>query len=132
MVVGNSGQSFRMSIIFWRKWLWKSAKCDLTFVTINVQNMKFSIKNFFSKCDQIRRKLQIWSHLLKKSLMENSFFVQWISPDNYLYSFLFCLETSCSVKNNLDRNVLKSFLRSYHWDFSLGWGIWIAAWKKSV
>ena len=33
--------------------------------------MKFSIKNFFSKCDQIRRKLQIWSHLLKKFLMEN-------------------------------------------------------------
>ena len=33
--------------------------------------MKFSIKNFFSKCDQIRRKLRIWSLLLKKSLMEN-------------------------------------------------------------
>ena len=33
--------------------------------------MKFSIKNFSSKCEQIRRKLQIWSHLLKKSLMEN-------------------------------------------------------------
>ena len=32
--------------------------------------MKFSIKNFFSKCDQICRKLRIWSHLLKKSLME--------------------------------------------------------------
>ena len=30
--------------------------------------MKFSIKDFFSKCDQIRRKLRIWSHLLKKSL----------------------------------------------------------------
>ena len=30
--------------------------------------MKFSIKDFFSKCDQICRKLQIWSHLLKKSL----------------------------------------------------------------
>ena len=39
--------------------------------------MKFSIKDFFSKCDQIRRKLRIWSHLLKKFLMENSFFVQW-------------------------------------------------------
>ena len=39
------------------------------------QKMKFSIKDFFSKCDQIRRKLRIWSHLLKKSLMENSFFV---------------------------------------------------------
>ena len=33
--------------------------------------MKFYIMNFFSKCDQIRRKLWIWSHLLKKSLMEN-------------------------------------------------------------
>ena len=36
--------------------------------------MKFSIKDFFSKCDQIRRKLRIWSHLLKKTLMENFIF----------------------------------------------------------
>ena len=36
--------------------------------------MKFSIKDFFSKCDQIRRKMQIWSNLLKKSLMENFIF----------------------------------------------------------
>ena len=35
------------------------------------QKMKFSIKDFFSKCDQIRRKLRIWPHLLKKSFMEN-------------------------------------------------------------
>ena len=35
------------------------------------QKMKFSMKNFFSKCEQIRRKLRIWSHLLKKSLMQN-------------------------------------------------------------
>ena len=33
--------------------------------------MKFPIKDFFSKYDQIRRKLGIWSHLLKKPLMEN-------------------------------------------------------------
>ena len=33
--------------------------------------MKFSIKDFFSKCNQIRSFLRIWSHLLKKSLMEN-------------------------------------------------------------
>ena len=38
------------------------------------QKMKFSIKNFFSKCDQIRRKLRIWSHLQKKSLIENFIF----------------------------------------------------------
>ena len=41
------------------------------------QKMKFSITDFFSKCNQIRRKLQIWSHLQKKSLMENFIFVQW-------------------------------------------------------
>ena len=35
---------------------------------------KFSIKDFFSKCDQILRKLWIWSQLLKKSLMENLIF----------------------------------------------------------
>ena len=36
--------------------------------------MKFSIKGFFSKCDQIRGFLRIWSHLLKKSLMEKFIF----------------------------------------------------------
>ena len=35
------------------------------------QKIKFSIKDFFSKGDQILRKLRIWSHLLKKSLMKN-------------------------------------------------------------
>ena len=38
------------------------------------QKTKFSIKDFFSKCDQIPRKWQIWSHLLKKSLKENFIF----------------------------------------------------------
>ena len=33
--------------------------------------MDVSIKDFFSKYDQTERKLRIWSHLLKKSLMEN-------------------------------------------------------------
>ena len=35
---------------------------------------KFSIKDFFSECDQIQRKLQIWSYLLKKLLMKNFIF----------------------------------------------------------
>ena len=34
------------------------------------QKIKFSIKDFFSKCDQIRSFLRIWSHLLKKSSVE--------------------------------------------------------------
>ena len=41
---------------------------------VTPQKMKFSIKDFFSKCDQIRRKLRIWSHLQKKSLTENFIF----------------------------------------------------------
>ena len=44
----------------------KNGKSSLT-----AQNIKFSIKDFFSKCKQIRRKLLGDSYLLKKSLMEN-------------------------------------------------------------
>ena len=35
------------------------------------QKMRFSVKDFSSKCNQICRKLRIWLHLLKKSLIEN-------------------------------------------------------------
>ena len=48
--------------------------------------MKFSIKDFLSKCDQIRRKLQIWSYLLKKSLVENFIWKSYAQMDA---SFLF-------------------------------------------
>ena len=34
------------------------------------QKMKISIKDFCSKCDQIRSLLRIWRNLLKKSLAE--------------------------------------------------------------
>ena len=40
----------------------------------------FSIKDFFSKCYQIPRKLRVWSHLLKKSLMENIIFCAVSAP----------------------------------------------------
>ena len=43
-------------------------------VRITTQKMKFSIMDFFSKCDQTRRKLRIWSHLLRKSLLEKFIF----------------------------------------------------------
>ena len=46
-------------------------KCILEY---SAQKVKFSIKDFFNKCDQIRSFLRIWSHLLKKSLMENFIF----------------------------------------------------------
>ena len=36
--------------------------------------MSFSVKNLFSKCEDIRIKLRIYSHLLNKSFMENFVF----------------------------------------------------------
>ena len=49
------------------------------------QKIKFSFKDFFSKCNQIRRNLQIWSHLLKKSLKENiPFLCSMIADLNWL------------------------------------------------
>ena len=36
--------------------------------------MNLSVKNVFSKCEHIRIKLRIYSHLLNKSLTENFIF----------------------------------------------------------
>ena len=47
---------------------------NLMLTIYTAQKMKFSIKDFFCKCDQIRSFLRIWSHLLKKSLMKNFIF----------------------------------------------------------
>ena len=55
----------------------KSDNMENSFISssnITVQEMKFSVKDFVSKCDQIRRKLRIWSYFLEKSLVENFIF----------------------------------------------------------
>ena len=58
---------------------------------ITAQKIKFSIKDFLGKCDQIGKKLQIWPHLRKQSLTENFIF----SPDfGGLLSFQNSLRTS--------------------------------------
>ena len=54
---------------------------------VTEQKMKFSVEDFFGKCDQIRSFLRIWSHLLKKSFMEN---------------FIFCAVALLIVKINID------------------------------
>ena len=45
-----------------------------SFVRGTARKMKFSITDFFSKCDQIHSFLRIWSHLLKKSVSKNFIF----------------------------------------------------------
>ena len=46
---------------------------------------EFSIKDFFSNCDQINQFLWFWSHLLKKSLMENSIFCAVMHSYAFIY-----------------------------------------------
>ena len=62
---------------------------------ITAQKMKFSIKDFFSKSDQIRSFLRVWSHLLKISFMENFIFCAVHSSLNcpcFWFSFLISRE----------------------------------------
>ena len=61
---------FYLKLYFW--W-WESLRTK-SHKTYTAQKMKFSITDFFSKCVQIRNFLRIWSHLLKKSVMENFIF----------------------------------------------------------
>ena len=81
------------------------------------QKMKLSIKDFFSKGDQIGRKLRIWSHLLKKSLMKNFIFLCRIKIVLKVPSF-FCLVNTADTKSpvSLDHSKMtplpKRFLTS--------------------
>ena len=44
--------------------------------TFTAQKNEIFHKDFYSKCDQICNKLQIWSHLRETSLMENFIFFE--------------------------------------------------------
>ena len=54
--------------------IWRIQKAFIRLLIGAAQKMKFSINNFFSKCEQIHRKLRILPHLPKKFLMENFIF----------------------------------------------------------
>ena len=72
-----------------------------SYKTLHKKN-KFSIKDFFSKCHQIRSLLRIWSHLLKKPLTETSFVVQWITTvDLWGHSKCSCSQTRQKFEKNL-------------------------------
>ena len=68
------------------------SKTHFIITEFTAQKMKFSIKNYSSKYDQIRRKLRIWSYLLSKSLMEN---------------FIFCAVTAALFKESQTKNESK-------------------------
>ena len=68
----------------------------LTTLGCTAQKMKFSIEDFFSKCDQIRNFLRISSHLLKRSFMENFIFSA-VLVNYKVPGFMRQLSKSCDI-----------------------------------
>ena len=60
--------------MFYLTRMFSDKKFLLLIASNTAQKIKFSIKDFFSKRDQIRKKLQFWLHLLNRSLVENFIF----------------------------------------------------------
>ena len=85
---------FRWKLNEWKILNFGTLKKTRNSLDITTQKMKFSIKDFFSKCDQIRRKLPIWSYLLKKCLMENFIFCAVYATSRVTRNFLSCLISS--------------------------------------
>ena len=73
----------------------KSRKDLSQMIIFTAQKTKLSIKDL-SKCDQIRRKLRICSHLLKKSFMENFIFCAAIPIWSWMIVLLNCV-TLCKL-----------------------------------
>ena len=71
--VGNDDDNDK-EFFLWNGWPGTARQGIFLAETNPAQKMKFSIEDFFSKCDQIRRKLRISSHLLKTSLMDHLIF----------------------------------------------------------
>ena len=84
--------------------------------------MKFSISDFFSKWNQIRSFLRIWSYLLKKSLMEKSIFCTVWVCNIYLPIKLFVLAPKDLLEDFLDLLEDNSYLKSSanYWKYGTG------------
>ena len=94
------------------------SKVDSThFLPITAQKTKFSIKDFFSKCDQIQFPERNWSHLLKKPLIKNFIFMQCIFPfyfNTKLCSIAIAMLTMLAMLTVLKSEpILTIFLKTY-------------------
>ena len=79
------------------------------------QKMKFS-KDFFSKCDEI---LRIWSHLLKKSLMENFIFCALVILS--FLSLIFFISPLFSLHSLRGQKVKKMLKIRFKWCLHVLW-----------
>ena len=79
---------------------------------VPARKMKFSIKDFFGKCYQIRSFLRIWSYLLKKSLMEN---------------FIFCAVVVRSIISSVNEVITAIVInvQTKQWSITRNWSIFV-------
>ena len=78
--------------------------------TVTARKVKFSIKDFSSKCDQIRSFFRIWSHLQKKSLMENFTFCAIYCPilcPSEVHEIRNWCRNNCAIQSDLIKDCFK-------------------------
>ena len=68
--------------------------------TAQKKKNEFFHYRFFSKYDQIRMKLQIWSNLLKKSLMENFIFCAVLDHGTLIQRGITCKKIPCYMRDS--------------------------------
>ena len=73
------------------------------------------VKNFFSKCIQIRRKLWIFSHSLKKSIFKNK-------NDKTRYSSCCLLVISTIIGLAIFASEYDNEYFALKWSYAFGWG----------
>ena len=76
--------------------------------SFTAQKIKFSTTDFSSKCYQIHSFLRIWSHLLKKFLVENFIFCVLI-VSLIMSMRKFCVKFDKNVKLSVDKAKNKTF-----------------------
>ena len=95
-----------------------------SFGNFTARKMRFFIKDFCGICDQIRRKVRIWSHLLKKSLMDLIFCVVSV------LMFVFVFRTQWNIQfceNNYRLKAVKYFYKKLHLRYLTRF--WIRLWS---
>ena len=79
--------------------------------SIYAQKIKFSIKGFLSKCDQIRSFLQIWKRLLERFLMENFICCAVLHDFGGKYLYLWPISQSFKISYLIATSVSGAFVR---------------------
>ena len=89
--------------------LWRSYEETLQ------EKMRLSIKDFFSKCDQIRSFQRIWSHLLKKSWMENLIFCAVRCREKDPWNFITILKNYYNPRKIYKKNAREGVYLEQSW-----------------